>query len=312
MRCICLTFFCPTIFTVANHDDCHVPAIANMNPQKEEAAQQPNNTNNSNHTAQWERQGEWLTKLRAHKEKLQQEGVEGWDLLEAMATLSLTHKVAIHQHRCQSCWHDPVHCICAQLKPLSLSTNTTTITENDIQLCILMHHKEYLCAGNSAKLLLKLLPNHTQLYLFGKKGEVDRLWEHVCDKNAMILWPSEAALSVADYQNSLSATTKKTIHAIVLDGTYTQARNMHKSLRKRWKDQLPQAVAVHPTCSSVFHRAQKNYGQAQLQAKADVLRVSTAEACGFLLTELGAPKSVLETIVQAVVVNNDALAFART
>jgi DTW domain-containing protein YfiP len=264
----------------------------------------------NDHSAQWERQGEWLTKLRTHKESLQQQGVRGWDLLEAMATLSLNHKIQLVQDtRCPRCWHDPLHCICSQL----MMKPTTTLT--NLHLCILMHHKEYLGAGNSAKLLLQLLPQHTTLYLFGKQGDVDRLQQDIAHHPSFLLWPSETATSVAEYKTTLKESHSTTVYAVVLDGTYTQARNMYKSLRKRWSsaNHLPPTVAVNPTMASVFHRAQKNYGQAQLQAQADVLRVSTAEACGFLWREWSHDddESILESILQAVVVNNDALAFAR-
>ena len=284
-----------------------------------------NNNENNPHATQWERQEEWLIRLRAHKQQLAERGVQGWDLLEAMATMSLEHKIRSCQpNRCPNCWHDTHCCICQHLQPITVSWNAPVCI--NICICILMHHKEYLCAGNSAKLLLSLLPHHTKLYIFGKQGDVDRLEQDIAvvNSHAMILWPGETAISVSEFVDNLSTTsipttsitTPTTIHVIVLDGTYTQARNMHKSLRKRW-NQLPTAVAVNPTSASVFHRAQKNYGQAQLQAQADVLRVSTAEACGFLWTELGAATksnnstTVLQAIVDAVVKNNEALAFAR-
>ena len=88
-------------------------------------------------------------------------------------------------------------------------------------------------------------------------------------------------------------------------------------------------VQLHPMNGSVFHRAQKNYGHAhqhhqrlQLEQsttttsvdsdeeKQEVViarRVSTAEACGQLLLELGAPSQILENIVESVIVNNEAL-----
>jgi len=279
----------------------------------------------------------------------------------------------------------------------------------NIKVCILMHSKEYLCAGNSAKLLLPLLPpsyqqqqhqehcfSEAELFLYGKTGEVDRLYREMNSQEnhqqaTMILWPGKHALTVSEFLNRLSnnnskkanddsfipsvendgddnadddavtttttkcsgsgdhhphpsagtTTTATTtiIRAIVLDGTYTQARNMLSSLTKRWgANQMPVTVALSPASSSVFHRAQKNYTKAHRQQEqkqqpqdhperhegdknennngADettwVQRVSTAEACGLLLVELGAPVSVQEKIVQAVLINNQALAFART
>ena len=65
------------------------------------------------------------------------------------------------------------------------------------------------------------------------------------------------------------------------------------------------------TEASKFHRAQKTYGASiaenlknnqNLDEKA--MRISTAEACGLLLRELGCQEEVQKTILEAVVLNN--------
>jgi hypothetical protein len=219
-----------------------------------------------------------------------------------------------------------------------------------------MHPKEYLCAGNSAKLLRMLLPDkehqqhHTtvQYFIFGKVGDVDKLaQEMIIDiTNTMILWPDKDALTVSQFlerqqQQSTGICSKEEdnsnstinacepttplIRAVVLDGTYTQARNMHTSLRKHLHSTtaLPVLVQLRPMNRSVFHRAHKNYGHAhqsqqQLQRlqqcpaddeKTMVVahRVSTAEACGQLLLELGVSSQIQQSIIDAVIINNEAL-----
>ena len=426
------------------------------------------------------------------------------------------------------------HCICDQLEPLVMrksvpaspslttptSTPTSTLTHhhdnllpNNVKLLILMHQKEWMCGGNSAKLLLQLLPDHCELFLFGQLGEVDRLFRRMvtmkkktttnnnnkkktngCEthdnddeddgaincnsckndsdgiensdpmSHTMILWPSPEACSVTDFlhqhhqlekqqqqqqqhqqqqkrrslnnnknssqidcstspavdDNNSSRIRHKSsptnnigqeeiLKVVVLDGTYTQARNMRKSLRKRirkgqvplatssssssstsssYEDlnekkssiyqitRMPQDVMIRPVTDSIFHRAQKNYGQAHQQrssissskssstspsttmtkssrnkiVRSDddfrgiqigvndhsspsspppppsspddesdkpssmtevARRVSTAEACGMLLVELGADVSVQERILDAIKINNQSLATAR-
>ena len=307
-----------------------------------EQKQKPS-SKNQKHAAQWERQTEWLERLRSHQQTLVSQGVEGWDLMEAMSTLKLEHKISIaQQHRCPRCWHDRnIRCICPQLAPLKWTKPLP-----NVKILILMHPKEYLGAGNSAKLLLQLLPDQTELYLFGKEGDVDRLFQEMAmdETHTMILWPAKDALSVTEFleqaENQIPTTRREAnnsdnippkeqpplIRAVVLDGTYTQARNMHHSLRKRLGKDLPFAVQLRPTTGSVFHRAQKSYGKAHQQLPKHInedhqftpkqqqlplaQRISTAEACGLLLLELGANKEIQETIVQAVVVNNEALGYA--
>ena len=184
------------------------------------------------------------------------------------------------------------------------------------------HHKEYMSAGNSAKLLLQMMACSTELYIFGKEGDVDRLHH---DMNAdhvtpIILWPGKDAISTSDVLNlarkSTSSRNKEVsmnICAIVLDGTYNQARNMYKSLKKKWGSTIPTTAALRPMTESIFHRSQKNYGKAHLQNSDDaVLRVSTAEACAVLLYEMGVGgDDTLEKVKKAVRLNNNALKYSR-
>lgn len=324
-----------------------------------------------------------MQRSRSHKQSLLAEGVHGWELMEQMMTLSLERRESSprSRHRCQCCWFDADSCICQQINELlsrenhilSLTSSVSSLLLDEqhpavnVKLLILMHPKEYMCAGNSAKLLRMLLPEKhqqqqyqhhitVQYYIFGKLGDVDKLArEMTIDvSNTMILWPDKNALTVSQFLNqrphrsqrhstglfseedgnsclkrNLYNLTTPLIRAVLLDGTYTQARNMHKSLRKHlYPTPLPVMVQLHPMNGSVFHRAQKNYGHAhqhqqllklqkQSTTPADegeenqgvviAYRVSTAEACGQLLLELGVSSQILDIIVEGVIINNEAL-----
>jgi DTW domain-containing protein YfiP len=317
-------------------------------------------------TAEWQKRWDFVQETRRYKEKLVAQGISGHKLWEAMSALALNHKLESlsqkqqNYRKCLECWHPQPHCICDRLVVLSVETYAG-YDNVGIQLLILMHFKEYLSGGNSAKLLLRLLPKNTRLYVYGKQGEVDRLRKDITGRT-FVLWPSDTALSVHEWMeqqeqqqcgshnegedpptSTHSTTRVQTIQAIVLDATYCQARNMHSSLQKLLKDSMPPAVRLSPNQDSVFHRAQKSYGQAHRrqqaklqQPKNDVLpqeegnhqevtaattnndkgsvdtrRVSTAEACGLLLTELGVVPEVEQAIVQAVHINNQAMKYVR-
>jgi DTW domain-containing protein YfiP len=192
-----------------------------------------------------------------------------------------------------------------------------------------MHHKEYLSGGNSAKLLLSLLPDHTELFIFGKIGEMDRLEKELLSspENSAIMWPSKEAVSVSELLSGKwrdftseeeqgrcdgSRATTPLFRFLVVDGTYNMARNMYKSIRKRLGvSRMPCTVRVDPSFASIFHRAQKNYGQAHRQDTGDVRRVSTAEACGLLLSEILGDSFLEMRITEAVHVNNRAVASSR-
>lgn len=219
----------------------------------------------------------------------------------------------------------------------------------NVKILLLLHHKEYLNAGNSAKSLIALLPKENiELYVYGKEGDFDRCIDEMMidrGRQTAILWPGENAITVEEFirSGSLSLQTqsinpdsminsvgsdnatvgnncvegkdqKQILRIVALDGTYKNAKNMHKTIRRRLDEEdhmMPACIALHPKSVSQFHRAKKNYGAAiqdslkeneRLNEKA--LRVSTAEACALLLTELGAKESVQEKIIQALLVNN--------
>jgi len=286
------------------------------------------------HAEQYLRQSEWIVTHQEYKERLLERGMKGYELLEAMANFSLEHKVSARRlSRCLRCWHPPRFCICDKLQALEPPGNL-----HHVKLLLWMHHKEYLSGGNSAKLLLSLLPDQTELFVFGKTGEMDRLEQEILNEpgSCAILWPSKEAISVSEFlhehQWEYVATPPiippagdgyqeeeggrnhhhQVVRFLVIDGTYNMARNMYKCIRKRLgKDRMPCTVRVDPSNASIFHRAHKNYGQAHLQDTGEVRRVSTAEACGILLTEISGD-DVLETrITEALQANNHAIASSR-
>lgn len=232
--------------------------------------------------------------------------------------------------------------------------NKDELSTTNVKILLLMHHKEYLNAGNSAKSLIALLPTeYLTVYVYGREGDFDRCIDEMMinrGRHTAILWPGESAISVEEFISSTKSsdqtlmesenndgsenidkkkqdieeegedkqeeTTNAIIRIVALDGTYKNAKNMYKTIRQRLggkgtQQDMPSCIALHPKSVSKFHRAQKNYGTAiQDNSKASnkldekALRVSTAEACALLLTELGAAESVQEKIIKALLVNN--------
>ena len=208
----------------------------------------------------------------------------------------------------------------------------------NVKILLLMHHKEYLNAGNSAKSLIALLPEaNIELYVYGKEGDFDRCLDEMMinkGRRTACLWPGENAISVEEFicscqptqfnnnpnmmesgrsYNIIEEEKKMMLRIVALDGTYKNAKNMHKTIHRRLDEKdhtMPACIALHPKSVSQFHRAKKNYGAAmQKHLKGNgrlderALRVSTSEACALLLKELGA-ESVQEKIMKALLVNN--------
>jgi hypothetical protein len=221
-----------------------------------------------------------------------------------------------------------------------------------------MHYKEYLSAGDDAKLLLAMLPpTNVKLYIFGQSGDWQAFEEEVSldPMHTLTLWPGEGALTIDQYlselpnnspwrrtstsgdssikftRNNGDASEQPILRVVVLDGVYSHARTMFKTMRQRLSNHnlFPKFVALHPDSLSVYHRAQKNYGNASAQTvvksnNPKALHICTVEACALLLREVFATSrsnsglssavvveeavnSVAESLIQAVRVNNDAL-----
>ncbi|KAL7459858.1 hypothetical protein ACHAWC_011864 [Mediolabrus comicus] len=280
------------------------------------------------------------------------DGTTGQNLFEKMATLNINYRINEERyHRCSRCWYCSTRCVCDSMPD---RIDKDELLAANVKILLLMHHKEYLNAGNSAKSLIALLPpEYLTLYVYGREGDFDRCIDEMMinqGRHTAILWPGESAISVEEFISSTKSsdqkmmeserkdndgafidkkkqdteegdddeeTTNAIIRIVALDGTYKNAKNMYKTIRQRLggkgtqKDDMPSCIALHPKSVSKFHRAQKNYGTAihdNLKAnnKLDerALRVSTAEACALLLTELGAAESVQEKIIKALLVNN--------
>mmetsp|Transcript_4188 Transcript_4188/g.11553 ORF Transcript_4188/g.11553 Transcript_4188/m.11553 type:complete len:292 (-) Transcript_4188:1866-2741(-) len=282
------------------------------------------------HELQRSRQTEVIGSLRSQREALVAKGTSGWDLFERMAGLSLDHRIRSSNNKCPRCWHDAAsRCMCDRVQSISPARIPP------VQLIVLMHHKEYMCAGNSAKLLLMMLPElQVKLYIFGREGDFDKLEEDLGNhhRHTMILWPGKSSITVDDFFLTLpktpvtnrdrlnsdvhneSSRTSPILRAIILDGTYSNAKHMYKALNRRLGEKAPQSVALHPTTVSVFRRAQKKYGAAVSDSirrsgelDCESCRVCTAEAAALLLLELGGDREVQDAIISAIIANNKAL-----
>lgn len=263
-----------------------------------------------------------------YPETFVKEGYKGSELFEKIATNSIEIKSQARNNRCSKCWHDQkTHCICAHVRPIQV--------HRPIKALVLMHYKEYLSAGNDAKLLLSMLPDGLkELYIFGKEGDWQRFEEEcsIDPKHTILLWPSEDAWTVEEWMDQLPVdspwnathtsqlqtephrlTQLPTLRVIVLDGVYSHARLMFRTMKRRFPpDKMPPHVALHPTTVSVYHRAQKNYAQASAATvkksnDPNRLHICTVEAFALLMKELGEDDDITQSLVRAVQVNNMAL-----
>ena len=124
-------------------------------------------------------------------------------LFEAAASKALAAKLEYHNNRCMRCWHDKLQCcICSKLQSLSLAV--------DVRIMVLMHHKEFLGAGDDAKLLIAMLPpEQAGLFVYGRSDDWDSFAAEIAldPAHCLILWPGDGALTVDQYLGALPATS---------------------------------------------------------------------------------------------------------
>ena len=269
-------------------------------------------------------------------QRLHSVGADARAVFETQAATSLARRMEAQSNRCPACWHDRAQrCICSALDTLAPSL--------PVRVLILMHHKEYLRASDDAKLLLMMLPaERVRLFIFGRPGDLDNLHSELDEDpdHALVLWPADGALTVEEWRASalpessawarggLRTPPTRTspangpslplLRVVVLDAVYRSARTMFRHLCKAragcvGRAPLP-AVALHPKTLSVYSRAQHGYAQASARsvgasADPEALRICTVEAYALLLEELGEEPELTAALVQAVVINNDALAL---
>lgn len=179
--------------------------------------------------------------------------------------------------KCSQCMLLQEHCICERLSAI----RTGLLPKNGspaspVHFIVWMHPKERKRASNTGKLVQHILPDNCEVLTHDVPAHESRIEELTAHgRRAFVLFPSEGALpaseallcKVEDQGHALS--TDPPI-AILIDGTWRQAKQMHKRF-----EALPH-IALSPTGLSEFHwRRQSQEG-----------RISTVEAAALLLEEL--------------------------
>lgn len=264
--------------------------------------------------------------------QLQVDGASAADVFEQQAWGGLGVRLMTQQNRCSACWHDRAsRCICAAIGRVRLDL--------PVRVIVLMHHQEYYRASDDAKLLMMMMPpENARLLVFGRPGDMDAFHAEVDEDptHSLMLWPGEAAQTIEQFLAALPSTSpwraadaptaslsrdsprastrRPVLRVVVLDAVYRHARTMFRHVVRTRAGVTPlRHVALHPKTLSVYSRAQHGYAQASalsVRQSSDpaAMRICTVEAFALLLTELGEGEAQTKAFVDAVVVNNGALA----
>merc|ERR1712107_497795 len=146
--------------------------------------------------------------------------------------------------RCPRCWF-PVnssgtnYCVCAKMPPLPFRTRTRFL--------IYMHPRDWYNAGDDAKILLSAAPEATDIFVFGRPGDDDRLravLEH--SHCSVLLFPDQSAVTVDEFLRASGnpslhrrASGDATMTIIVIDGTWNNVKQMMKHFSREVSPRTP-------------------------------------------------------------------------
>jgi len=215
--------------------------------------------------------------------------------------------------RCPRCWF-PVnssgtsYCVCPRMPSLTFRTRSRFL--------VYMHPRDWYNAGDDAKILLNAAPDSTDVFVFGRPGDSERLQRAIAGSDAaLLLFPDEAALTTDEFieqhrgrvQSGLPRGDAVSVAAgaphcdgselsiIVIDGTWNNVKQLLKHFVREVGPGVPH-VRLKPTTLSVYART---------QTRAD--GVSSVEAIALLLQELGESEQVCSELVRYIEINNEAL-----
>ncbi|CAE8602908.1 unnamed protein product [Polarella glacialis] len=167
---------------------------------------------------------------------------------------------------------------------------------------IYMHPRDWYNAGDDAKILLSAAPASSEIFVFGRPGDDERLKRSLEESSsALLLFPDASAVSVEEFLDQKQGDITADISApgvtaiVVIDGTWNNVKQMQKHFTKEVAPSVPH-VKLMPTSLSVYARTQTRKDG-----------ISSVEAVALLLREFGESPVVCDELVRYITVNNEAL-----
>ncbi|CAE8605269.1 unnamed protein product, partial [Polarella glacialis] len=127
---------------------------------------------------------------------------------------------------------------------------------------IYMHPRDWYNAGDDAKILLSAAPASSEIFVFGRPGDDERLKRSLEESSsALLLFPDASAVSVEEFLDQKQGDITADISApgvtaiVVIDGTWNNVKQMQKHFTKEVAPSVPH-VKLMPTSLSVYARTQ--------------------------------------------------------
>lgn len=192
----------------------------------------------------------------------------------AILAVDRAYRALEQGNKCARCALLRTSCICSSLDALRSKVMLAVGPARRLRFAIWMHPRERYRATNTGKLIYHVLPE-CEIFLHEVPEDEARFEQALSAVNgqAFILFPSADALPVSAIPEAKpcnEGSSSSSILVLLVDGTWAQAKNMHKRLAA-----FPH-IALSTTTPSAFR------GRTQSQDG----RVSTVEAAALLLQEI--------------------------
>eukprot|EP00475_Leptophrys_vorax_P026410 TRINITY_DN37262_c0_g1_i10.p1 TRINITY_DN37262_c0_g1~~TRINITY_DN37262_c0_g1_i10.p1 ORF type:complete len:354 (+),score=97.96 TRINITY_DN37262_c0_g1_i10:119-1063(+) len=183
--------------------------------------------------------------------KRQPADIRGYVL--AMQQLVLAYHFSREERFCPACCLMKTYCFCGKILEISESSKLErgkALADVGIQVSLYVHFRElsHMRVSNTGKLLIHSCPLSSEYYICDVEDDESKFVEEIRSdlENHIILFPSNDAIPLNQFVDSwkkrqidfgLSADDEKKTHScklklVLLDGTWTNARYLHRRLKK--------------------------------------------------------------------------------
>uniref|UniRef100_A0A7S3JV36 tRNA-uridine aminocarboxypropyltransferase n=1 Tax=Aureoumbra lagunensis TaxID=44058 RepID=A0A7S3JV36_9STRA len=173
--------------------------------------------------------------------------------------------------RCRRCWLEKSLCVCDTVQPLALAPCIRRIF-------VIMHHKEIALTVDTAKLIFAAFPDRALVIVNGLRHQPaeEEMHKSIAKGEAIVLFPSDDSV-LAD-QSVFQDSVHESKDLIILDGTWSQAQKLHRSLPAT-------ATRIRLSDTAINHLA-KGFGKQLRPHPTKWKEVSTLEALRLLFVDL--------------------------
>jgi len=211
----------------------------------------------------------------------------------------------VTKNKCISCYLSSTMCICSQVKDFFSTIPSSCHPKASID--VFMHYKEWGRASNTGKLLPIGLPDHSKIYMYGRKPDYELLVDKLTSSPSVILYPSDSSIPITDFQslynnnNNNNYNHNYDFNICVIDSTWSQSQAMDRCLPRH----IPR-VNINNFINSPSLFLNRRQVLADDNPSNVGMKISTVEALALALKALDVDRRLVDGLYQALKLSVDA------